>query len=436
LYEGAKEKEKWCLVYEDGGPGVKRNTDGGMKWVRATAVNQWVAEGSTMIGSWPENLEDSWQQELSLVKQRSDSDRQGLQSQLDETNKSFQAYKVRAADALKRLGSEERSERQRAQQVENSQLDSLNETIAKLEKQCGEVEQLLQIEVDRAKEKDIELQRMTLVASSSADLLAEEKEHSNMLKLQFEETISSLEKDVSRLQALERERDRSEEKVEAISTPVTQVAIQQVKGDSKTNEDCEKEVVVDTETSNEDKSDTIEKKTSPDDTKASNSHVSRPDLQEYDTKPGNRKHMLYQQAGNEVNEALIVLRQENAKLLMEILEFKRMLALSDEQATFLKGAVRDLESSLLREKEFNAEHRRINAEYLVNILRSFLMSNTAAEKAKLVGVICSLVHLSAEETKEINSKWSIKKNGPLGWFRAAPPNPKSIDITDVANDRL
>ena len=438
VYEGAKEKEKWCFVYEDGGPGVKRNTDGGMKWVKATAVNQWIAEGSTMIGSWPENLEDSWQQELSLVKQRSDGDRQALQAQLDETNRSFQAYKVRAADALKRLGSEERSERQRAQQVENSQLDSLNETIAKLEKQCGELEQLLQIEAEKAKEKDSELEQMTLGASSSAHLLAQEKENSNKLKLQFEETISSLEKDVSRLQALERDRERSEEKVEAISTPVTLIAIQQG-DDSKINEDCEKEVVVDTETSFEEKMiDTIEKKMSPDDTKGSNSdvHRSQPDLQEYNAKLGNRKHMLYQKAGNEVNEALIVLRQENAKLLMEILEFKRMLALSDEQVTFLKGAVRDLECSLLREKEFNAEHRRINAEYLVNILRSFLMSNTAAEKAKLVGVICSLVHLSAEETKEINLRWSIKKNGPLAWFRAAPPNPKSIDITDVANDRL
>jgi len=438
VYEGAKEKEKWCLVYEDGGPGAKRNTDGGMKWVKATAVNQWVAEGSTMIGSWPENLEDSWQQELNLVKQRSDSDRQALQSQLDETNKSFQAYKVRAADALKRLGSEERSERQKAQQVENSQLDSLNETIAKLEKQCGELEKLLQIEVEKTKEKDSELEKMTLDASSSADILAEEKEHSKKLKLQFEETVSSLEKDVSRLQALERERERSEEKVEAISAPNTQVAIQQ--DGSKINEDCEKEVVVDTETSFEEKTDTIEKKMSPDDTIASNSdvHQNQSDLQEYNAKPG-RKHMLYQQAGNEVNEALIILRQENAKLLMEILEFKRMLALSDEQVTFLKGAVRDLECSLLREKEFNAEHRRINAEYLVNILRSFLMSNTAAEKAKLVGVICSLVHLSPEETKEITLKWSIKK-GPLqlgGWFRA-PSNPKSIDMTDVdvANDRL
>ena len=456
VYEGAKEKEKWCLVFEDGGPGsgAKRNgSEGGLKWVKASAVNQWIVEGSTLIGSWPDNVEDSWQHELDLVKQRSDADRAALQSQLDETNKSFQAYKIRAADALKRLGSEERSERQRAQQVENSQLDSLNETIARLEKQCQELERRLLSEVDMNKTKDNEIETLIVAVSSLKDLLSTEKELNETMKSQYDGITASLERDISALQAVVDEGKRREEVQEdtsatsvtsvtsVTSSPPTASQIQQSNAHI-IEEAPDDKLSADSTAENGDVDNINEKNNIPDDdTKAvpvdQSPAKDSTHTREYYSKTGNRKHVLYHQAGNEVNEALALLRQENAKSLMEILEFKRLLALSDEQVNFLKSAVRDLEASLMREKEFNAEHRRINAEYLVNILRSFLMSNTAAEKAKLVGVICSLVHLSPDETKEITLRWSIKGPGIVNWFRQNPSNQKKqVDVSDVATDRL
>jgi hypothetical protein len=394
-------------------------------------------------------VEDSWQHELNLLKQRSDSDKAALQSQLDESNKNFQAYKIRAADALKRLGSEERSERQRAQQVESSQLDSLNETVARLEKQekqCQELERRLQSEAEDNKMKDNEIERLASSVSSLNELLVAEKELVKNMKSQYDDIISSYERDISALQAVVDESKRIQEEALHITSSSSIIAtasqIQQPHSQIKreTSDEVTDDVTV--ENSSVEQTEVIEKKKIPEDDSKSTQDDKSPDkgnthTQEYYSKTGNRKHMLYHQAGNEVNEALTLLRQENAKSLMEILEFKRLLALSDEQVTFLKSAVRDLEVALLREKEFNAEHRRINAEYLVNILRSFLMSNTAAEKAKLVGVICSLVHLSPDETKEITLRWSIKKGpGIVNWFRQNPANQKQVDVSDVANDRL
>jgi hypothetical protein len=83
--------------------------------------------------------------------------------------------------------------------------------------------------------------------------------------------------------------------------------------------------------------------------------------------------------------------------------------------------VRELESSLCREKEFNAENRRINADYLVNILRNFLMSTEPSERAKLVPVLCQILHLRVDETRIITEKWAVRTGGLVGWLM--PPRP-------------
>lgn len=63
---------------------------------------------------------------------------------------------------------------------------------------------------------------------------------------------------------------------------------------------------------------------------------------------------------------------------------------------------------LSREKEFNTANHRINAEYLVNLLTKFFLCEDLSERAKLVTVICSILHIPSEETREINLKWTIK----------------------------
>jgi hypothetical protein len=97
----------------------------------------------------------------------------------------------------------------------------------------------------------------------------------------------------------------------------------------------------------------------------------------------------------------------------------------------LKATVRELESSLLREQEFNAANRRVNADYLVNVLRKFLMATDASERSKLVTVLCSLLHLQPEETKVIVEKWSVKPSGG-GWGSwLLPPQPPTSQVTNI-----
>ena len=82
----------------------------------------------------------------------------------------------------------------------------------------------------------------------------------------------------------------------------------------------------------------------------------------------------------------------------------------------LKDNIRELESELSREKEFNSSDRKINAEYLVNVLRSFLMTKDASEHSKIVPVLCSILHFHAAETKEICDKWAANTRGLVGWL--------------------
>jgi len=122
-------------------------------------------------------------------------------------------------------------------------------------------------------------------------------------------------------------------------------------------------------------------------------------------------------------------------MTVDILEYKRLLALSEEQVKALKEAMRDLQAALDREREFNASDRRINAEYLVNILRKFLMSTDVSERAKLVMVLCNILHLNAEETGLINEKWAVRR-GLAGWLGQGMKTPAKAFDNQGLGDRF
>jgi hypothetical protein len=112
------------------------------------------------------------------------------------------------------------------------------------------------------------------------------------------------------------------------------------------------------------------------------------------------------------------------------------------QISVLKATIREMESTLSRERELNSSGHTLNAEYLANVLKSFLMTKSASEQAKLVSVLCSILHFQSDDTKEICELWSKKAAaasrgagvagaGLMGWFlppaapassREEPPN--------------
>lgn len=71
------------------------------------------------------------------------------------------------------------------------------------------------------------------------------------------------------------------------------------------------------------------------------------------------------------------------------------------QIASLKGSIRDLEMSLVRQREFSSSSSEdnVNVEYLVHVLRKFLLTDIASERAKLVTVLCSILHLRGEDAK-------------------------------------
>ena len=108
-------------------------------------------------------------------------------------------------------------------------------------------------------------------------------------------------------------------------------------------------------------------------------------------------------------KTMSAVREENNALTMEITNIRSMLILAEEQIVVLKDSFRDVQSELTNEKEFNAEHRRVNAEYLVNILKKFLLSTNLSEREKLVTVLCSILHISVDETTIIIQKWTVEE---------------------------
>jgi GRIP domain len=75
----------------------------------------------------------------------------------------------------------------------------------------------------------------------------------------------------------------------------------------------------------------------------------------------------------------------------------------------LKGSIRDLEMSLVRQREFSStsSEDNVNVEYLVHVLRKFLLTDIASERAKLVTVLCSILHLRGEDAKVRTDPFTI-----------------------------
>lgn len=109
----------------------------------------------------------------------------------------------------------------------------------------------------------------------------------------------------------------------------------------------------------------------------------------------------------------------------------------------LKETISQLGSELAVEKEFNASHRRINAEYLMNVIRQFLMSDSDSERAQLVRPICSLLHLRSDDAKTIADKWAVSKSGGyrnnggllgFGWLPINRPDANSNSSARVTGN--
>lgn len=110
--EDANELLPWCLIFEDS------VGSGRVRWIEESQVRDWIRDGSSLLGNWPQPLNEFWDSSMSSLRSELEQQNEEVSARLDEVNSAFQAYKLRAQSALKRLGNEDRSERQRVHEQE------------------------------------------------------------------------------------------------------------------------------------------------------------------------------------------------------------------------------------------------------------------------------------------------------------------------------
>ena len=136
--------------------------------------------------------------------------------------------------------------------------------------------------------------------------------------------------------------------------------------------------------------------------------------------------MLMKKTEDEFRVHVDQLQQENANLNAAYMQVKEEIALVLEQENTMKETIRDLENALKREKEVKGEGRKVNMDYLMNIVKRFLLSSNHEKKCKLVPVIMSILYFNPDDIAEIKKKWTFNRRGLIGMLLPIPP-PDPVD---------
>jgi len=415
----------WCLLYRNCTAGKSGSKSGGMpsyRWVEETVVRQWEEEKSCQaVTHWPDTIQEEHRKREERQRTEADAQCIALKKEIDDISQKFQSYKAKAQTALKRLGRDEHSERQRLRNEEETQLKELHDRISYLENCIHEGEQ----------------REMTLESSKSIVDQANRE-----LKQQVETLQANLQSQQSRLEDYESELLRSNEvkknaemSRQKLEEEITQLRETLNKGSTREASPlpvaCPVSKNIKTIESREERS--VPTQDSHQSPLTSNSEKSQ------DESRDDRPHSIHENDDNEraglvamsqttrnLHDTIVELRAELSSVTVDRNDLQNIVALNEDQINVLKTTIRELEASLGREREFNASNRRINTEYLVNILRSFLMTKQATEHAKLVPVLCSILRFQPDETKAITELWAVKGGGLIGWLLPTPPVPGNI----------
>ena len=95
------------------------------------------------MGTWPNPLQDTFAADISQLRTRLENERDEVAAKLEDVSAQFQAYKVRAQTALKRIGTEDRNEKLRAQEAENAEIERLRSIIQDMKEKEAEIALIL-----------------------------------------------------------------------------------------------------------------------------------------------------------------------------------------------------------------------------------------------------------------------------------------------------
>lgn len=201
---------RWCLIFEDSPPGEKKesSTISAYRWISENVVHQWIGEGSSVIGNWPEVLNEQWNRKLYNSVNQLERERDELRFKLEDITNSFQTYKLRAQTALKRLGNEERNEKQKVIAAENTEIDRLKCILSdkdeEIDRLSSRIKQLEEVEIRDKDEKVISL------SGEIEDLKSELQD----VRVEVEKTVSKLKTQQLEYDRLHEEKEELYEKLE------------------------------------------------------------------------------------------------------------------------------------------------------------------------------------------------------------------------------
>ena len=459
--ENDGQTEKWCHILDHG-------DNGNARWIEHKEIDEWLKNGSAMIGDMPESLQVQHARDIKAVRVNLEKDLDEASQELKDLSDSFASYKARAHTALKRVGNDERQAKAHEQELKLNELE--------LSRLMGELERLETV----LREKEVEtisvkasltaLQQTLDNTKASASYSADQARIALEAK---EKEVSSLQSSVAtmefRLNQMENERITSvatrsdkEDITSAVSTlratsPATPM-------EAHTHETLLK--VESTVSSNSTPSIVPPKSLEKGSYVITDKHPSSPrvSISPHDASARNHQEldvllsageysgvkkerkgtdampmypffspqhhvtpsttqsnsMLMRQANHELTAGIADLRQQNSTLYVEVQDLEHKLALNTEQTQSLKTVIRELEATLAREREFNSTAQQsVNMEYLTNILRKFLLSNAPSERAKLASVLCQILHFTSTEVHVIDEIWKERK-GLAGWLAKRP----------------
>lgn len=178
----SEEDEHWALILPDAPPSDDAGTmtQRQQRWIEELTLQEWLSQGSSIIGTTPENLTEQWSHRYRTMQQSLERERDDLKAQLEDISQQFSAYKVRAQTALKRIGTDDK-ERQKQKELEQREMDELRQATSAAERQ---------VEEHLATIKNFEAE----VESLNAALSSTRQEHSKLEKdtLQLHEQIQTL----------------------------------------------------------------------------------------------------------------------------------------------------------------------------------------------------------------------------------------------------
>jgi chromosome segregation ATPase len=442
--------QSWCLVLDDGDD--DDDEDVVAEWVEEPIVRSWLDDGAKLSGEWPESLQDAWSREMNEIKSALEEEREAVNRELEETTKNFNTYKTRAQLAMKRMGQDDREER-RAFLAEGECIQELNEEINQLKKRLEESSSARKDDMDKRRELVTKLKAALEQVQTLRGKLDKETQRATSLQ----ETVDTLNAAKSNLvmasHTQSRERGGSgnmDTKGDSMNaehhrsssfnapTPPAQAddPMSPAPGD-----DWESDFSVGDDGDDDDDDDGDEKDDDDDDDDSKHLKAGREnDDEEVEGEDGSEdgdqnastgsyevssgcwvsyhqtlfdnlslyNHSCTQVDDDEGYRILVYYRDENARLEKELTE-------STDEISSMKESLVELEHSLRREKEFNAPSNRVNAEYLVNVLRKFFLCDDENERSQLVVAVTQILHLLPDECKIITEKWAVKTK-PRGWF--------------------